>query len=112
MMFRLQMVTVPVADVDRAKAFYAEQLGFTIEQDIRVDATHRFIELIPPGSDCTIALTQEYVDSQPGSLKGVQLNVDDAHDAHAFLRSRDVPASEVQEGPLGPVLLLLRSRWQ
>lgn len=69
MLFRLEMVTVPVADVDRAKAFYVEQLGFTVEQDVRIDATHRFVELVPSGSACTIALTEGYVDSRPGSLK-------------------------------------------
>jgi hypothetical protein len=63
--------------------------------------THRFVELMPPGSECTIALTEGHVDSQPGSLKGVQLNVDDTHGAHAFLRSRDVRASEAQEHPWG-----------
>jgi catechol 2,3-dioxygenase-like lactoylglutathione lyase family enzyme len=64
------MVTVPVADVDRAKAFFVEQLGCTVEQDIQVDPTHRFVELIPSGSACSIAQTTGYIDSQPGTLKG------------------------------------------
>jgi len=101
MMFRLEMVTVPVSDVDRAKAFYQEQLACTVEQDVHVDATHRFVELVPPGSACTIALTSGYVDSQPGSLKGMQFNVDDADEAYAFLRSRGVRVTEVQEYPWG-----------
>jgi len=100
-MFRLEMVTVPVSDVDRAKAFYEEQFGCTVEQDVEVDATHRFVELMPPGSACTIALTSGYVDSQPGSLKGMQFNVDDADEAYVFLRSRGVRVTEVQEYPWG-----------
>jgi catechol 2,3-dioxygenase-like lactoylglutathione lyase family enzyme len=101
MQFRLEMVTVPVSDVDRAKSFYVDQLGFIVEQDVQVDAGHRFVELMPVGSPCTIALTMGYVDSQPGALRGVQFNVDDAHMAHAFLRSRGVQASEVREYPWG-----------
>ena len=68
MNFRLAMLTVPVADVDRAKAFYAERVGFRVEQDVEVDDGHRFVELVPPGSDCSIALTTGYVDAEPGSL--------------------------------------------
>src|SRR4051794_16666136 len=74
--FRLQMVTIPVVDVDRAKAFYVDQAGFAVEQDVQVDDHCRFVELMPPGSPCSIALTAGYVDAAPGSLKGVQLNVD------------------------------------
>jgi predicted enzyme related to lactoylglutathione lyase len=98
--FRLEMVTVPVADVDRALAFYAG-LGFTVEQDVTVDDAHRFVELVPPGSPCTIALTQGYVDARPGSLKGVQLNVDDADLAHEWLTTRGAEVSEVQTFPWG-----------
>jgi predicted enzyme related to lactoylglutathione lyase len=71
---RLELITVPVSDVERAKAFYVEQVGFGIEQDVRVDEEHRFVELMPPGSPCSIALTTGYVDSKPGSLKGIQVN--------------------------------------
>jgi predicted enzyme related to lactoylglutathione lyase len=84
MMFHLEMVTVPVADVDHAKAFYVGQLGFAEQQDIHIDLTHRFVELVPSGSTCTIALTMRYGDSMPGSLKGMQFNVDDADEADAF----------------------------
>jgi len=101
MQFRLEMVTVPVSDIDRAKSFYVNQLGFAVEQDVQIDADHRFVELNPVGSACTIALTTGYVDSAPGSLKGAQFNVDDAHRAQAFLRSNGVAASEVQEYPWG-----------
>ena len=101
MIFRLSMVTVPVADVDRAKDFYAGQLGFSTEQDVRVDDTHRFVELMPTGSDCTIALTAGYIDAPPGSLQGAQLNVDDLDEAQAFLLSRGVDVSEIQTFPWG-----------
>ncbi len=69
---RLELVSVPVTDVDRAKAFYVDQVGFGVEQDVQVDENHRFVELMPPGSPCSIALTTGYIDSQPGCLKGVQ----------------------------------------
>jgi predicted enzyme related to lactoylglutathione lyase len=101
LLFRLEMVTVPVADVDRAKAFYVERVGFAVEQDLQVDGDHRFVELVPAGSSCTIALTSGYIDAPPGSLQGVQLNVDDAEVAHAFLRDRGVEVSEVQSFPWG-----------
>src|SRR3954452_50084 len=94
--FRLELVTVPVSDVDRAKAFYVDQAGFTVEQDHEVDETHRFVELLPPGSPCSIALTAGYVDSEPGSLQGVQVNVDDIDAAHTFLRDSGVEVSDIQ----------------
>jgi predicted enzyme related to lactoylglutathione lyase len=97
---RLEMVTVPVADVDRALSFYAG-LGFAVAQDVRVDPSHRFVELVPPGSTCSIALTEGYVDSAPGSLKGVQLNVEDAQAAYAWLVERGAQVSPVQEFPWG-----------
>jgi catechol 2,3-dioxygenase-like lactoylglutathione lyase family enzyme len=94
--FRLEMVTVPVSDVDRAKAFYAERLGFGVEQDVQVDERHRFVELLPPGSPCSIALTMGYVDAAPGSLRGVQVNVEDVEAARAYLRDRDVEVSDIE----------------
>jgi predicted enzyme related to lactoylglutathione lyase len=99
--FRLELVTVPVSDIDRAKAFYVDQVGFRVEQDARVDQTHRFVELMPPGSTCSIALTSGYIDAQPGSLQGVQLDVEDADAAQSLLRARGVAVSEVQEFPWG-----------
>ena len=98
---RLELVTVPVTDVDRAKAFYVERLGFTVEQDVYVDEGHRFVELTPPGSPCSIALTQGYVDAVPGSLSGVQLNVDDVDVVHALLIRHGVLVSDVREYPWG-----------
>jgi predicted enzyme related to lactoylglutathione lyase len=101
MELRLELVTVPVSDVDRAKAFYVDQAGFSSEQDVRVDDEHRFVELMPPGSPCSIALTTGYVDSEPGSLQGIQVNVDDVEEVHAFLRDRGVDVSGIQEYPWG-----------
>jgi predicted enzyme related to lactoylglutathione lyase len=92
---------VPVTDVDRAKAFYVDQLGFRTEQDVQVDDAHRFVEIVPPGSHCTIALTSGYIDARPGSLKGSQFNVEDADAAHDFLVERRVSVSEVQAFPWG-----------
>jgi catechol 2,3-dioxygenase-like lactoylglutathione lyase family enzyme len=99
--FRLEMVTVPVSDVDRAKSFYVDRLGFSVEQDVQIDEHHRFVELVPTGSPCAIALTTGYVDSEPGSLRGAQLNVDDAYAAREFLVSHGVQGSEVQQYPWG-----------
>jgi predicted enzyme related to lactoylglutathione lyase len=98
---RLELVTVPVSDVDRAKAFYVEQLGFTSEQDVQVDDEHRFVELMPPGSPCSIALTTGYVDSEPGSAQGLQLNVDDVDGVHALLTGHGVQVSAIEEYPWG-----------
>jgi predicted enzyme related to lactoylglutathione lyase len=100
-LLRLELVTVPVADVDRAKAFYADQVGFRVEQDVRVDDGHRFVELVPPGSACSIALTAGYIDAVPGSLQGVQVNVDDIEDVRASLHARGVAVSDVQDFPWG-----------
>jgi catechol 2,3-dioxygenase-like lactoylglutathione lyase family enzyme len=98
---RLELVSIPVADVDRAKAFYVDQVGFGVEQDVQVDENHRFVELTPPGSPCSIALSTGYVDSEPGCLQGVQLNVENVDAVHAFLRDRDVEVSEIQDYPWG-----------
>jgi len=104
---RLELVSVPVADVDRAKAFYVDQVGFGVEQDVQVDENHRFVELMPPGSPCSIALTTGYIDSQPGCLKGVQLNVenvDEVHHSYAIVmlkspRSRTTPGAVSASSP-------------
>jgi predicted enzyme related to lactoylglutathione lyase len=98
---RLELVTLPVADVERAKTFYVDQVGFTVEQDVQVGERHRFVELVPPGSPCSIAVTTGYMNSEPGSVKGLQLNVDDADEVHAVLRSRHVEVSDIEEHPWG-----------
>jgi catechol 2,3-dioxygenase-like lactoylglutathione lyase family enzyme len=95
------MVTVPVANVDVAKQFYVDRLGFTVVQDRVIDAEHRFVELEPPGSQCTIALTAGYVDATPGSLRGLQVNVDDVDLVYRELRDRGVGVLEIQDYPWG-----------
>ena len=101
MIFSLDLVTVPIADIDRAKSFYVDRVGFSVEQDVVIDDDHRFVELLPPGSSCSIALTAGYIDAEPGSYRGLQLNVEDAAAAHALLAERGVEVSAVEEYPWG-----------
>ncbi len=99
--FRLELVAVPVSDVDRAKAFYVDQAGFNADHDHRVSDEIRFVQLTPPGSACSIALGQGVVDTPPGSVQGLQLVVDDIEAAHENLSSRGVEVSDVQDFPWG-----------
>ena len=98
---RLELVAVPVSDVDRAKAFYVEQAGFNADQDHRVSESLRFVQLTPPGSACSIAIGQGLTAMPPGSLKGLQVVVDDADAARAELADRGIAVSDVQEFPWG-----------
>jgi catechol 2,3-dioxygenase-like lactoylglutathione lyase family enzyme len=95
--WRLELVAVPVSDVDRAKAFYTEKAGFKADHDYRVSDEIRFVQLTPPGSACSIALGTGITDAQPGSVRGLQLVVPDIHAARAELVERGVEVSEVQE---------------
>jgi len=95
--YRLELVAVPVSDVDRAKAFYVEQAGFNADHDHRVSDELRFVQLTPPGSACSIAIGTGVTDAEPGSVKGLQLVVDDADAAHADLAGRGVEVSDVQD---------------
>jgi predicted enzyme related to lactoylglutathione lyase len=99
--WKLELVQIPVADVDRAKAFYTEKAGFVADVDQRVSPTVRFVQLTPPGSNCSIALTEGVHDMAPGSLRGLQLVVEDADAARRELLERGVQAGEVQEFPWG-----------
>ena len=99
--FRLELVAVPVTDVDRAKIFYAEHVGFTADHDHRVSDEIRFVQLTPPGSACSIALGNGITDASPGSVRGLQMVVSDIHAARAELVGRGVDVSEVQEYPWG-----------
>jgi len=99
--WKLELVAVPVTDVDRAKAFYADQVGFNADHDHRVSDEIRFVQLTPPGSACSISLGTGITDAQPGSVKGLQMVVADIHAAHAELTARGVEVSEVQEFPWG-----------
>jgi predicted enzyme related to lactoylglutathione lyase len=99
--WKLELVAVPVTDVDRAKAFYAEQAGFVAEHDVQVDEKLRFVQLTPPGSACSIAFGTGITDAVPGSVRGLQMVVEDAEAARAELAARGVEVSEVQEFPWG-----------
>ena len=97
MNWTLEVVIVPVSDVDRAKAFYADQLGFNVDHDTRINDEVRLVQLTPPGSGCSIVVgTGAVPDMAPGSLKGLQLVVSDIHKARAQLVERGVEVSEVQ----------------
>jgi len=98
--WKLELIQVPVSDIDRAKAFY-ERVGFAAEHDHRVDEQVRFVQLTPPGSPCSIALTSGAHQMQPGSLEGLQAVVDDADAARAELLDRGVATGEVHELPWG-----------
>ncbi len=98
---KLELVQVPVSDVERAKAFYTEKVGFNADHDHRISDEIRFVQLTPSGSACSIALTTGVHQMEPGSLEGLQLVVSDINAAHAELAGRGVEVSEVQEFPWG-----------
>ena len=98
---KLELVTLPVSDVDRAKAFYVDQAGFNADHDHTVNENLRFVQLTPPGSACSIAIGRGVTDSEPGSMKGLQLVVESADAAHAELSGRGVEVSEIQDFPWG-----------
>jgi predicted enzyme related to lactoylglutathione lyase len=98
---RIELVQVPVSDIDRAKAFYVEKVGFTADHDHQVTDELRFVQLTPPGSACSIALTSGAHQMTPGSIEGLQMVVDDAEASRAELAERGVEISDVQEFPWG-----------
>ncbi len=98
---KLELVAIPVSDVDRAKAFYAERVGFIVDGDFTPSEDIRFVQLTPPGSACSIAIGKGIVDSEPGSVHGMQLTVADADAARAELAGRGVEVSDVSEFPWG-----------
>ncbi len=110
MEFRLEVVVVPVSDVERSKAFYSEQAGFTVDVDHQASPEFRIVQLTPPGSACSITIGTGVNASPPGSLKGLQLVVSDIEEAFTFLDGRGVAVSPVRhmdggewkDGPGGP----------
>jgi catechol 2,3-dioxygenase-like lactoylglutathione lyase family enzyme len=92
----LEVVVVPVSDVDRAKDFYARQVGFDVDFDTKVNDTTRFVQLTPPGSGCSVVIGTGINAMAPGSLSGLQLVVKDLHRARAELVERGVDVSEIQ----------------
>jgi predicted enzyme related to lactoylglutathione lyase len=100
--WRLELVQVPVSDVDRAKLFYTEQVGFNADHDHQVNDEIRFVQLTPPGSACSIAIgTGLGGEMEPGSVHGLQLVVPDIQQARDELAGRGVDVSEVHEFPWG-----------
>jgi predicted enzyme related to lactoylglutathione lyase len=98
---KLEVLPVPVTDVDRAKAFYVDQVGFNADHDHRVTDELRFVQLTPPGSACSIVLGTGVTEMAPGSQKGVQMVVEDVRAMREELIGRGVDASEVQDMPWG-----------
>jgi predicted enzyme related to lactoylglutathione lyase len=98
---RLELIQVPVSDIDRAKAFYVDQVGFNDDHDHQVSDELRFVQLTPRGSSCSIALTSGAHQMIPGSIDGLQLVVDDADVAREELAERGVEVSDVQVFPWG-----------
>jgi predicted enzyme related to lactoylglutathione lyase len=102
MEFKLELVFVPVSDVDRAKAYYVDQVGFNLDHDHAVSEELRFVQLTPPGSACSISIGVGLMDSvAPGSVKGLQVVVDDADKAYQYLVERGVDAKPVEDFPWG-----------
>ena len=99
--WKLELVAVPVSDVDQAKAFYTEKAGFNADHDHRVSDEIRFVQLTPPGSACSIAIGMGIADTPPGSVQGLQLVVSDINAARAELLERGVEVSGVEEFPWG-----------
>ncbi len=99
--WKLELIAVPVSDVDRAKAFYTDQVGFNADHDHQVSDTMRFVQLTPPGSACSIAIGSGIGESVPGSVSGLQLVVADIEAARDELAGRGVQVSEVQDFPWG-----------
>ena len=94
--WKLELVTIPVSNVDCAKAFYTEKVGFNADHDHQVSDEIRFVQLTPPGSACSIALGTGIINTPPGSVRGLQLVVSDIEAARAELIERGVEVSEVQ----------------
>jgi len=101
MEWKLELVNVPVSDVDHAKAFYTEKVGFKLDNDATVSDEIRFVQLTPPGSNCSIAIGKGLSDMEPGMQRGLQLVVEDINAARAELAERGVEVSEVDEFPWG-----------
>ena len=99
--WKLELVAVPVSDVDRAKAFYADQVGFNADHDHHVSDEIRFVQLTPHGSACSITIGVGISDAAPGSVRGLQLVVSDIEAARAELVERGVEVSEVNDFPWG-----------
>jgi catechol 2,3-dioxygenase-like lactoylglutathione lyase family enzyme len=101
MEMKLELVAVPVSDVNRAKAFYTEKVGFNADHDHTVNEGLRFVQLTPPGSACSIAIGTGITKARPGSVEGLQMVVKDVQAAHRELKGRGVDVSPVEVMPWG-----------
>ncbi len=99
--WRIELIFIPVTDVDRAKAFYVDQIGFAADFDQVVTEELRFVQLTPPGSACSIAFGKGLTDMEPGSQQGIQVVIPNAEAAYAHLRENGVEATPVDEQPWG-----------
>jgi catechol 2,3-dioxygenase-like lactoylglutathione lyase family enzyme len=99
--WKIELVAIPVTDVDRAKAFYVDQVGFHADHDHQVTESLRFVQLTPPGSACSVVLGTGVTDMTPGSQRGVQVVVDDAAAARQQLVDHGVDASDIDVQPWG-----------
>ena len=95
--WKLELVIIPVSDIDRAKAFYTDKAGFSADHDHTVSEAIRFVQLTPPGSACSIAIGKGITDAAPGSVVGLQMVVPDIEAAHDELVKRGAEVSEIQE---------------
>jgi catechol 2,3-dioxygenase-like lactoylglutathione lyase family enzyme len=95
--YRIELLTLPVTDVDRARDFYVNQAGFQLDHDHRVNEQLRFVQLTPPGSGCSIAVGEGLLDSEPGSVKGLQMVVDDIEAAQAELSGRGLAIGDIHD---------------
>jgi predicted enzyme related to lactoylglutathione lyase len=99
--WKIELVPIPVSDVDRAKAFYVDQVGFNADHDVQVSENLRFVQLTPPGSACSVVLGTGITEMPPGSQRGVQMVVSDVAAARQSLLGKSVPASEIDVQPWG-----------
>jgi len=99
--WKIELVAIPVTDVDRAKAFYVDQVGFNADHDHQVNPDLRFVQLTPPGSACSVVLGTGVTEMAPGSQKGLQVVVEDVEAARRELIDRGVAASDVDVQPWG-----------
>jgi catechol 2,3-dioxygenase-like lactoylglutathione lyase family enzyme len=94
--WKIEVVIIPVSDIDRAKRFYAEQCGFIVDLDHQATESMRLVQLTPPGSGCSISIGTGITDADPGSVRGIQIVVDDIDAARAYLVERGVDAGPIQ----------------
>ena len=111
MKYRIEVVTLPVADVDRAKAFYSEKVGFEVDLDHAPNDDFRLVQLTPTGSGCSIMVGKGVVSTPPGSVQGLQLVVDDIEAAHAELSARGLDISPIRHFENGEWLDGKGGRW-